>query len=375
MFEVTKSDPSSRARLGCFRTRHGDFMTPAFFPVATQGTIKGLTSRDLKEIGSQGILVNAYHLFLRPGTQIVKEAGGLHRFMSFDGPIVSDSGGYQVFSLEALRKVTDEGVRFQSHIDGATIFLTPEDVIQIQCDLGTDVVLPLDECVKYPTPHEYARVAMDRTLTWLRRSRAYFDQNDNLNALFGIIQGATYEDLRQECLKEALRIGCDGIALGGLSVGEGENLRYNIISFLTDMLSRQERDYLVYCMGVGTPRDILESVALGVDLFDCVIPTRLGRTGTAFTHQGKIVIRNAPCARDYAPIDSECDCFVCTRYTRAYLRHLINAGEMTGAYLITYHNVWWFERFIERIRAAIANGKFSEFKEEFLAKFDAAVKE
>ncbi len=375
MFEITARDRTTRARRGRFHTRHGTFPTPAFFPVATQGTIKALCTHQIKEIGCHGLLVNAYHLFLRPGTQIIKEAGGLHAFMSFHGPIVSDSGGYQVFSLESLRKVSDEGVQFQSHLDGRTIFLTPEDVVRIQCDLGSDVVLPLDECVKYPTPHDYAEEAVTRTLNWLRRSRAAFDASGNQGAFFSIIQGATYEDLRKTSLCKSLSVGCDGVAVGGLSVGEPELLRYNIVSFLTDILSKQSKEYLVYCMGIGTPRDILESVSLGVDLFDCVIPTRLGRTGTAFTNQGKLVIRNALYMRDYSPVDPECTCPVCRRYTRAYIRHLINVSEIAGASLLTYHNVWWFQRFIERIRAAVGQGEFEDFKRRFLNTFEAGLNE
>jgi len=369
MFSVKFRDKTCKARRGEFTSCHGKVQTPAFFPVATQGTIKGLSTRDLEEIGAQGILVNAYHLNLRPGTEIIKAAGGLHKFMGFDKTIVSDSGGYQVFSLESLRTVTSQGVEFQSHLDGSRIFLTPEDVIRIQLDLGTDVVLPLDECVKYPASHEYARQADQRTLEWAGRSLDYFRASDSRSSFFGIVQGATYPDLRRECAEKLISLGVDNLAVGGLSVGEPENLRYQALAEVTDVAAEQKKDYLVYFMGYGKPRDILEAVTLGVDLFDCVVPTRYGRTGSAFTSEGKKVIRNAEFSRDLRPLDQDCDCFVCRRYSRSYLRHLINAKEMTGLQLITYHNVYWYKNFIRRIRESIEQGRFLEFKKEFLSKY------
>lgn len=368
-FKVIKQNTDSKARLGSFRSRKGEFPTPAFFPVCTQGTIKGFSSRELEEIGIQGILVNAYHLFLRPGTKVIKEAGGLHKFMGFPNTIVSDSGGYQVFSLEKLRKVTASGVEFQSFLDGRTISLSPVEVINIQLDLGADIILPLDECVKFPTAYDYAKIACQRTIDWARESRDVFKGGKGEPLFFGIVQGATYLDLREICLKKLLDIEVDGIALGGLSVGESRNSRYNIISFIGDILTKENRPYLLYFMGYGKPEDILEAISLGVDMFDCVVPTRFGRTGTAFTNKGKIVVRNAPFADDYSPLDEECSCFVCKRFSRAYLRHLINAQEMTGGYLLTYHNVWWYHNFMKQIRESIQEDKFLEFKEKFLRRF------
>ncbi len=369
MFKVLKNDKKTKARLGKFTTPHGEVSTPAFFPVATQAAIKGMSTRQLKEIGPQGILVNAYHLNLRPGTEIIKAAGGLHSFMGFDRTIVSDSGGYQVFSLEGLRKVSSEGVEFQSHLDGSRIFLTPEEVVRIQLDLGTDVVLPLDECVKYPTSRDYAVLAVDRTVEWARKSVSFFRASDSKSLFFAISQGATYSELRQECLERLCELDIDGIAVGGLSVGEPEGLRYEMLSLTTDRLRTGKKDCLVYFMGYGKPRDILEAVELGADMFDCVVPTRYGRTGTAFTSRGKLVVRNAEFARDFSPLDENCQCFVCQNYSRAYLRHLINAREIAGAEMLTYHNLWWYKNFIRSLRRAIEEDRFSEFKKEFLSAY------
>ena len=369
MFKILRRDSHTKARLGEFSTLQGTFLTPAFFPVATQGVIKGLSSRELAEIGVDGVLVNAYHLFVRPGTEVIKNAGGLHKFMNFYKTIISDSGGYQVFSLEKLRKVSDQGVAFQSHVDGSPLFLTPESVIQTQLDLGTDIILPLDECVKFPTAHDTALLATERTITWAKKSVHYLQQGSAHPLFFGIIQGATYPPLRERCLKEILNLTIDGIAIGGLSVGEPQNLRYNIISFIKEILEREGRDHLVYFMGYGKPEDILEAVSVGVDLFDCVVPTRFARTGTAFTNGGKIVIRNAPFSEDTKPIDEECSCFVCRQFSRAYIRHLINAKEMVGVTLLTYHNVWWYRKFVEEIRKSIEENRFLDFKKQFLSHF------
>jgi queuine tRNA-ribosyltransferase len=369
MFEIIKPDKNTQARLGFFKTARGSFFTPAFFPVATQGTIKGLSSADLEEIGVEGVLVNAYHLFLRPGTEVIKTVGGIHKFMGFYNTIISDSGGYQVFSLESLRKVTSEGVEFQSHIDGKFFFLSPEDIIQIQLDLGTDIILPLDECLKFPASQDRAYLATQRTVDWLKRSHRFLEGEREHHLFFGIVQGATYPSLRERCLKDILNIGVDGIALGGLSVGEPQNLRYNIISFIADILAKENQRYLIYFMGYGKPQDILEAISLGVDLFDCVVPTRFARTGTAFTNRGKIVVRNSPYASDSNPLDEECSCFVCKRFSRAYLRHLFNANEMTAATLLTYHNIWWYKNFMDKIREAIRENRFLDFKREFLSRF------
>lgn len=371
MFKLLKEDTSTKARAGVFKTRAGSLETPAFFPVATQAAVKGLSVKELEEIGIDGLLVNAYHLYLRPGVEIIKKCGGLHKFMGFNKTIITDSGGYQIFSLERLRKVTDEGVKFQSHIDGTPFFLTPEDVVDIQLGLDSDVIVPLDECVKFPASYKPAEKAMLRTIDWAKKSKSHFDKNVKKgNLFFGIVQGSTYEDLRKKCLEELILLGLDGICVGGLSVGEPEDLRYNTLSLITD---NAPKEYLRYFMGYGMPQDILEAVHLGVDLFDCVVPTRFGRTGTAFTAEGKIVVRNALYSQDTEPLDKECSCPVCKKYSRAYLRHLINVGEMLGIQLVTYHNVFWYRNFMVRIREAIKEDKFSEFKKGFLARLENGI--
>ena len=367
MFKILREDKETKARTGIFNSRKGEVQTPAFFPVATQAAVKGLSVKELEEIGIQGLLVNAYHLFLRPGTEVIKKNGGLHKFMNFSHTIITDSGGYQIFSLERLRKVSDQGVNFQSHIDGKNIFLTPEEVVQIQLDLDSDVIVPLDECIKYPASHKDAAVANKRTIEWAKRSRNFFKKtSQNNNRFMGIIQGSTHLDLREKCLEELISLGIDGLCIGGLSVGEPEDLRYNVLSFIAEYADKK---YLRYFMGYGRPHDILEAVSLGVDLFDCVVPTRFARTGTAYTKQGKIVVRNSPYIDDSRPLDSECPCYVCRNFSRAYLRHLINAKEMLGAQLLSYHNIFWYNKFMEDIRQAIKEDRFTEFKKEFLSKF------
>jgi len=367
MFKVIKEDKATKARLGVFSANHGVLNTPSFFPVATQASVKGVSPRQLDEIGIDGLLANAYHLYLRPGIEVIKKCGGLHKFMGFNRTIITDSGGYQIFSLERLRRLSDEGVEFQSHVDGNTVFLTPQDVIRIQLDLDSDVVVPLDECVKFPCTYDEAAAAVKRTVDWTKKSKIYFaNNNKNRNLFFAIIQGSTYTDLRKECLQEIVPLGIDGLCIGGLSVGEPQDLRYNILSFIHDNVDKK---YLRYFMGYGKPRDILEAVSLGIDLFDCVVPTRFGRTGTAFTKEGEIVVRNAPYINDFRPLDDGCDCYCCRNFSRAYLRHLINAGEMLGVQLITYHNVFWYKKFMDQIKRAISQDKFLEFKEEFLAKY------
>jgi len=348
--------------------RSGTVKTPAFFPVATQAAVKGLSARELDEIGIQGLLVNAYHLFLRPGTEIVKAAGGLHEFMGFNKPIITDSGGYQIFSLESLRRVTDEGVEFQSHIDGKRFSLTPQDVIRIQLDLGPEVIVPLYECIKFPSTEDAAQCAAQRTIKWARDSKEYFDKNksDKVTLFFGIVQGATYAKVREYCVKEISALSPDGIAIGGLSVGEPRDVRHEMLSVVTDTLDKK---YLRYFMGYGKPKEILEAIHLGIDLFDCVVPTRFGRTGTAYTDEGKIVVRNALYAKEYAPVDKNCSCYVCRRFTRAYIRHLINANEILAATLLTYHNVFWYHNFLRKVREAIEEGRFLEFKEDFDSTF------
>lgn len=367
MFTLIKQDKNTQARLGSFTTKHNSFQTPTFFPVATQAAVKGATIEDLEAIGCDGLLVNAYHLFIRPGVDVIKKCGGLHQFMGFNKSIITDSGGYQIFSLEGLRRVSDEGVVFQSHVDGKEFFLSPEEVIQIQLDLQSDICVPLDECVKYPTEYEYAKKALKRTISWAKRSKEYFTKHKSASSFFfGIIQGSVYEDLRLQALEETLNLGVDGLCLGGLSVGEPEDIRYKMVSFISD---KADKNYLRYFMGYGRPQDIIQAVSCGIDLFDCVVPTRYARTGTAFTWDGQIVVRNAPYTYDTNPIDPYCACLVCKKYSRAYIRHLINTNEMLGAQLLTYHNLFWYKNFMDAIRLAIQEDRFLSFKKDFLTRY------
>ncbi len=365
MFTLIHKDKNSKARLGRVTTAHGAFDTPAFMTVGTHATVKGLMLKDVQEAGAQIILSNAYHVFLRPGMEIIKKAGGLHKFMGWDKPILTDSGGYQIFSLALFRKIDDHGVEFQSHIDGLKHFLTPEDVIKIQETLGSDIMMPLDECVHYPCIKDHAKIAMERTIAWAKRSKEA--QLKEKGALFGIIQGATYEDLRRDCAKRLVDLDFDGYAIGGVSVGESSNLIYNIIELVAGLLPENKPRY---AMGIGYPFDLVEAVDRGVDMFDCVIPTRYGRNGTAFTSTGKIIIRNAAYAEDFRPLDAKCGCYVCKNFSRAYLRHLFNAKEMLGLILLSLHNVYFFLDLMRQIRAAIKEDKFSQFKQVFLINYN-----
>jgi len=365
MYTLIHQDKNSKARLGRVTTAHGDFDTPAFMTVGTHATVKGLMFKDIQDAGAQIILANAYHVYLKPGIEIIKKAGGLHKFMSWDKPILTDSGGYQVFSLALYRKMHDRGVEFQSHIDGSKHFLTPEDVIKIQETLGSDIIMPLDECVQYPCTKEAARVAMDRTVAWAKRSKDA--HGDTKGLLFGIVQGATYEELRLDCAKRLVEMNFDGYAIGGVSVGESSNLIYNIIELVVGLLPP---DKPRYAMGIGYPFDIVEAVDRGVDMFDCVIPTRYGRNGTAFTSSGKIIIRNAAYVEDFRPLDPKCGCYVCQNFSRAYLRHLFNAKEMLGLVLLSLHNVYFFLDLMRQIRQAIKEDKFSQFKQMFLMSYN-----
>ena len=365
MYTLIHQDKNSKARLGKVTTPHGEFDTPAFMTVGTHATVKGLMFKDIKEAGAQIILSNAYHVYLRPGMEVIKKAGGLHKFMNWDKPILTDSGGYQVFSLALYRKMHDRGVEFQSHIDGSKHFLTPEDVIKIQETLGSDIMMPLDECVHYPCTKEESRVAMERTIAWAKRSKDA--KLDNGNFLFGIVQGATYEDLRLDCAKRLVDMDFDGYSIGGVSVGESSNLIYNIIELVSGLLPPEKPRY---AMGIGYPFDIIEAVERGVDMFDCVIPTRYGRNGTAFTSGGKVTIRNATYIEDFRPLDPKCGCYTCQNFSRAYLRHLFNAKEMLGLVLLSLHNVYFFLDLMRQIRSAIKDDKFSQFKQMFLMNYN-----
>jgi len=386
-YTLIHKDKTSRARLGKLVTAHGEIDTPVFMPVGTQGTVKTLSPLDIEQSGAQIMLSNSYHLFLRPGMEVIRQAGGLHNFIGWKKPILTDSGGYQVFSLAMLRKVTDEGVEFQSHIDGARHFLTPESVFEVQLDFGSDIIMPLDECVHYPCSKDQAKVALDRTIKWAQRTKKFMGyrlsvmekekqksltqnlepKTQNPNLLFGIIQGATYEDLRKESVEGMVSMDFDGYAIGGLSVGEPSNLLYDMAGFTADLLPQDKPRYL---MGVGLPQDLVEAVDIGIDMFDCVVPTRYGRNGTAFTSGGKIVIRNSPYRIQFSPLDAECSCYTCKNFSRAYLRHLFNAEEILGLRLISLHNTHFFQDLMRKIREAISKDSFKEFKKEFYGKYN-----
>lgn len=347
-FTVVKKDSSTGARLGRLVTAHGVVETPAFMPVGTLGSVKAMTPRELEEIGCQMVLANTYHLYLRPGVEIIRELGGLHRFMGWSGSILTDSGGYQVFSLGALRKISEEGVSFQSHLDGSSHLFTPEKVVEIQEALGSDIAMVLDECIPHPATREYVRGSTKRTLRWAERSLKVRRGKDQ--ALFAIVQGGMYEDLRRECAGEMVGLPFEGFAVGGLGVGEGETALNAIAEFTVGLLPEDRPRYL---MGVGRPEDLLFAVRCGYDLFDCVLPTRNARNGTLFTFQGKLSIKRAEFANDPRPVDETCGCYCCRHFSRAYLRHLYHAGEILAAQLHSLHNLYFYQRLMERFRRAI----------------------
>ncbi|MFQ6093260.1 MAG: tRNA guanosine(34) transglycosylase Tgt [bacterium] len=362
-FSITKEDKETSARVGVLSTPHGRVHTPVFMPVGTQGTVKTLSPQELKVARAQIILGNTYHLYLRPGPELISEAGGLHTFISWDGPILTDSGGYQVFSLADLNKITEEGVTFQSHWDGSYHLFTPEKVIQIQHDIGADIIMALDECTPYPCSYDYAKRSNEMTLRWARRCK---DEHKNRGeqALFGIVQGSTYSDLREESAQALVDLDFDGYAIGGLSVGEPKSVMYEMIGAAVTYLPPDRPRYL---MGVGKPEDLIKGVSLGTDMFDCVIPTRNGRNGTLFTRHGKLVVKNAECARDFEPVDGGCSCYTCRTFSRAYLRHLFQTGEMLGPRLATLHNIHFFLDLMRQMREAILGGRFESWRKDFLA--------
>ncbi|WP_449241516.1 tRNA guanosine(34) transglycosylase Tgt [Desulfoscipio gibsoniae] len=363
-FTITKEDDRSTARLGLLNTPHGTVQTPIFMPVGTQATVKTMTPHEVRDCGGAMVLSNTYHLYLRPGHNLVAEAGGLHNFMRWDGPILTDSGGFQVFSLGPLRKITDQGVTFRSHIDGSEHFFSPETSMDIQMALGADVVMAFDECAPYPCSYEDTRSAMQHTTRWAERCRARHDREDQ--ALFGIIQGGMYRDLRLQSAAELADMDFPGHGIGGLSVGEPKSMMYEVLDYLVPAMPREKPRYL---MGVGSPDCLLEGVYRGIDMFDCVLATRIARNGTVFTRQGKLVVRNAEYARDFKPLDPACDCYTCRNFSRAYIRHLIKANEILGIRLTTLHNLRFVLRLMEDIRAAIAGDYFVEYKDDFLKQF------
>lgn len=365
-YELIKKDAKTGARRGRIHTPHGIIETPVFMPVGTCGTVKAMTPEELKnEVKAKIILSNTYHLFLRPGDDLVAEAGGLHKFMNWDGAILTDSGGFQVFSLSDLRNITEEGVAFKSHLDGSKLFISPEKSISIQNNLGSDIMMAFDECVPYPADYEYTRKSMERTTRWAERCKVA-NKNPDRQGLFGIVQGGMYKDLREISAKQLVDLDFPGYAVGGLSVGEPAELMYDILSYTTPFLPENKPRYL---MGVGTPDYLIEAVVRGIDMCDCVLPTRIARNGTALTSQGKLVVRNATYERDFTTLDPECDCYTCRNYTRAYIRHLIKCGEILGARLLSIHNLRFLVRLMENVRTAIEGDRLLEFREEFYKKY------
>ncbi|MCQ2387151.1 MAG: tRNA guanosine(34) transglycosylase Tgt [Clostridia bacterium] len=362
-YELIKQDSKTGARVGILHTPHGDVETPTYMPVGTQATVKGVMPRDLLEAQTQIILSNTYHLYMRPGDEIVKNAGGLHKFMNWNKPILTDSGGFQVFSLAKLNKITDEGVVFNSHIDGSAHMFTPEKAMSIENNLGADIIMAFDQCSPYGADYNESKRAMERTLKWLDRCYTYH-KNDN-QALFPIVQGNVFEDLRAESLKATLPYIKYGVGIGGLSVGEPKEVMYDVMDSLLPLYPTNVPRYL---MGVGSPDCLVEGVFRGIDMFDCVLATRVGRNGTALTSNGKVVVRNGCYKEDFTTLDSECDCYACKNYTKAYLRHMINAGEMMGGMMISLHNITYLNKLMKDIREAIKGDYFSEFREEFYKK-------
>jgi queuine tRNA-ribosyltransferase len=370
-FEVLKTDPTG-ARRGRLTTPHGVVQTPFFLPVGTQASVKALTQEALEELGAEILLANTYHLYLRPGHELIRRLGGLHQFMSWPRAILTDSGGYQVFSLSELRKVTDEGVRFRSHLDGSEHLLTPEKAAEIQLALGSDIAMVLDECIETPAPRLAAEAALRRTTAWARRAREYFQQSAHRNGeppaqwQFGIVQGATFHDLRQESARQVLELDFPGYAVGGLAVGEPHEITCEMTAEVTALLPKDRPRYL---MGVGRPEQIADYIALGIDMMDCVLPTRAARHACLYTTEGRVLIKNSRYAEDERPIDSNCSCALCRRYTRAYLRHLFAAGEMTAAILATHHNIHFYLDIMRRIREAIEFGNLAKFSSEMHARY------
>ena len=364
-YELIHTCAQSGARLGVLHTPHGDIQTPIYMPVGTAAVVKAMTSREMEEIGTQILLSNTYHLHLRPGEDLVAEAGGLHRFMDWHKPILTDSGGFQVFSLAGIRTIAEEGVTFQSHLDGSRQFIGPETSMDIQQKLGADIAMAFDVCSPYPCDHKTARVNMERTHRWAQRCKEHHTREDQ--ALFGIVQGAFYKDLRIESAKTLSDMDFIGYGIGGLSVGEPKPIMYEMLEEMMPYMPAHKPRYL---MGVGTPDCLIEGVLRGIDMFDCVLATRIARNGTALTSAGRLVVRNAQFARDFGPIDPECDCYACTHFSRAYVRHLIKAGEITGGRLLSIHNLRFLIRLMERVRQAIAEDRFLDFRKEFYAKYD-----
>ena len=364
-YELKHVCKQSGARYGILHTPHGDVETPMFMPVGTLATVKGISPEMLKEMHSQVILANTYHLWLRPGEDVIEKAGGLHKFMNYDGPMLTDSGGFQVFSLGKTRKIEEEGVKFKSIIDGSALFLSPEKAIEIQNKLGADIIMSFDECAPYPCTYEYMKDSMERTLRWAKRGKEAHKNTDK-QALFGIVQGGEYADLRERCAKELVKMDFPGYSIGGTSVGEPKDVMYKMVDDAVKWLPEDKPRYL---MGVGNPIDLIECAIRGIDMYDCVLPTRVARHGALMTHHGRMNINNEKFKEDFTPIDSECDCYTCRNYTRAYLRHLHKSDELFGKTLLSIHNVRFLLQLSEDIRKAIQEDRLLDFKEEFLDKY------
>lgn len=368
-FELIKKSDECKVRLGKIHTNHGDIETPIFMPVGTKATVKAMTPEELKDIEAQIILSNTYHLYLRPGQDLVKEAGGLHKFMNWDRPILTDSGGFQVFSLGNLRKISEEGVEFRSHIDGSKHFISPEKAVEIQNCLGSDIMMAFDECVPYPATYEYTKASMERTTRWAKRCKDFHKNTEN-QALFGIVQGGMYKDLRTESVNQLTELDFPGYAVGGLSVGEPKDLMIELLDHTVEQLPENKPRYL---MGVGSPDYLFEAVESGIDMADCVLPTRMARNGAFMTSAGQVTIKNAKYTHDFTPIDKECNCYTCKNYSKAYIRHLFKENEILGARLATIHNLFFLINLMKNIRISIKDNYFLEYKREFYSKYGYSV--
>jgi queuine tRNA-ribosyltransferase len=363
-YELKHKEKNTNARYGILNTNRGSFETPMFMPVGTQATVKLLSPEELKAVHSAVVLSNTYHLCLRPGADVVAAAGGLHKFMNYDGPMLTDSGGFQVFSLADSRQIKEEGVHFKSHIDGSALFLSPEISIDIQQKLGADIAMSFDECPAYPSTYDYMKDSVERTLRWAKRGLDVHEREDQ--SLFGIVQGGEYEDLRKHSAIETVKMDFDGYSIGGTSVGEDKDTMYRMIDYSTPYLPLDKPRYL---MGVGDPLDILEGVERGIDMFDCVLPTRIARHGNAFTKEGKLNLRNAKYKMDFTSLEGDCDCYTCKNFTKAYIRHLLVADEGLGGRLLSIHNIRFLTKLTEDIRESIKNDSFLEFKKSFIDKY------
>ncbi|MBD7983054.1 tRNA guanosine(34) transglycosylase Tgt [Sporosarcina sp. Sa2YVA2] len=364
-YEHIKTCKQTGARLGIVHTPHGSFETPAFMPVGTQATVKTQSPEELKQMGAGIILSNTYHLWLRPGNDIIKEAGGLHKFMNWDRPILTDSGGFQVFSLSEFRKIEEEGVHFRHHLNGSKLFLSPEKAMHIQNDLGSDIMMAFDECPPFPATYDYMKASVERTSRWAERCLAAHARPDD-QGLFGIVQGGEFEELRKQSAKDLVSLDFPGYAIGGLSVGEPKDIMNRVLEQTTPLLPSDKPRYL---MGVGSPDSLIDGAIRGVDMFDCVLPTRIARNGTLMTSEGRLVVKNAKYERDFGPLDPNCDCYTCKNYSRAYIRHLIRANETFGIRLTSYHNLHFLLNLMEQVRDAIRHDRLGDFREEFFEQY------